>query len=418
VAADLTIALRFSCARSTRHCDLRGAIAAPSYTIDMGDRHRASVAPRSVGNGTAHRTKCRGREIRGLGGVRAHDDAEVVALRAARDGRSVGHDSLSSRDGSLRRSVPVHSCASLAFSALHLAACVVVYGFLIEGMPNRFPFRFGVLVTVYLAIDLLVYWAIAGFWSAVHHDEMVRRRDLAAAELRSQLSQARLDALQAQLNPHFLFNTLNATIALARLGRQREVVSTLENLGELLQLTLDRRLPREVPLSREIALLERYLDIQLIRFGDRLRVSWEIAPETRNVHVPSMVLLPIVENALQHGIDVQPGAGSIRIRAIVDENALQIEVDDNGPGWRSGPTGHGIGLTNTRSRLEQLYGVASSLECRASEDGGARVVLRIPRRSDEANATAPENTAAKPGTGTDATLREADTAASLPESFQ
>lgn len=336
--------------------------------------------------------------------------------------------------GSLRRSVPVHSCASLAFSALHLAACVVVYGFLIEGMPNRFPFRFGVLVTVYLAIDLLVYWAIAGSWSAVHHDEMARRRELAEAELRSQLSQARLDALQTQLNPHFLFNTLNATIALARLGRQREVVSTLENLGELLQLTLDRRLPREVPLSREIALLERYLDIQLIRFGDRLRVSWEIAPETRNVHVPSMVLLPIVENALQHGIDVQPGAGSIRIRAIVDENALQIEVDDNGPGWRSGPTGHGIGLTNTRSRLEQLYGVASSLECRASEDGGARVVLRIPRRSDEVNATVRENTAAKPVAatrpeieadrtrhGTEVGARpesEAGAARTLPESLQ
>ena len=295
-------------------------------------------------------------------------------------------------DGPRRgRRILVHLAASLLFAAAHLAACVIVYGFLIEGMPNRFPLRFGRLFTVYLASDLLIYWGIVGAWSAVHFFRVSRARELAATQLAADLSRARLEALRAQLNPHFLFNTLNTISVLARSGDRDAVVRMLASLSDLLRVALDRDLPHEIPLEREIAFLEGYLEIQSTRFSDRLTVRREIDPDTLGALVPSLVLQPLVENAVQHGVASRPGPGSVRIAARRSGERLRLEVHDSGRGFaaahdearaeaRAGR--NGIGLDNTRARLAQFYGDAHAFESGNSPEGGAFVAISIPFRCE------------------------------------
>lgn len=295
-----------------------------------------------------------------------------------------------------RRAVPIHLAASLVFAVTHLAACVVVYGFLIEGAPNRFTFRMRSLLTFYLALDLILYWGIIGASAAFHHARVAQERALAATRLSASLTEARLDALRAQLDPHFLFNTLNATSTMALRGDQRAVVEMLERLSELLRVSLDRNLPREIPLRQELEILERYLEIQAIRFGDRLTIEKTIDPESLTVLVPPMILQPLAENAFEHGISARPGPGWIHIRVERVNGGVRIEVEDSGPGWESEASprndgvvavtgqavgrggGKGIGLSNTRERLECLYGTTYRFERTTGAAGGARVSLQLP----------------------------------------
>jgi LytS/YehU family sensor histidine kinase len=301
------------------------------------------------------------------------------------------------------RRVPIHAIAAVSFCLAHLTACVVVYGFLIEGVPNRFSFRLQHLLTVYFAMDVLVYGSIVGVWSAVRSSQLSRERELAATRLRAGLVEAKLDGLRAQLNPHFLFNALNATATMALRGENEAVVRMLERLGGLLRVSVDPDLPREISLDRELAILDQYLGIQEVRFGDRLTVLREIEPEAREALVPAMILQPLVENAIQHGVARRPGAGRIRIRAQVTGKWLRLEVHDDGFGWaceagaglpvgqtgeasrialespNEDPARRGIGLNNTVSRLEYLYGSEFRLERLRSSDGGAAVIVHLPR---------------------------------------
>ena len=286
--------------------------------------------------------------------------------------------------GRWRHAVPVHVAAGVAFAVIHLVACVIVYGFLLEGIPNRFPSRLSRLLTVYFAGDLLVYAALVGVVTAIRNGREARMRALSSSRLEARFAEARLEALRTQLNPHFLFNALNATSVSAMSGDRESVVRMLGAIADLLRVALDKKLPHEVPLSRELAMIDGYVAIQTARFSDRLTVRKEIDSEALDGLVPSMLLQPLVENAVEHGVAARPGAGSVSIHARREGAILRIEVRDTGPGFgsrtaRGGETTEdGIGLGNTRARLEHLYGLQHRLEMGNIDSGGAFVAVTIP----------------------------------------
>jgi two-component sensor histidine kinase len=206
------------------------------------------------------------------------------------------------------------------------------------------------------------------------------------AQLMTQLAEARLSALNAQLNPHFLFNTLNAVSSLVERD-PRGVRRMIARLSELLRYTLNGGSENEVLLGQEIAFLERYLEIMQIRFQDRLEVDVQLGDDAGNALVPSLILQPLVENAVKHGVEKISGTGKIRIQARREDDRLVLSVSDNGPGpsgiHASGEAAGegGVGLENIRQRLEQLYGDAQSLVLVEAPDGGTVAQIVIPFRT-------------------------------------
>jgi two-component sensor histidine kinase len=233
--------------------------------------------------------------------------------------------------------------------------------------------------------EFIVYIAVlaAGFARDYFLRFRARREEAAqlqahTAHLQAQLSDARLAALQAQMNPHFLFNTLHAVSALVERD-PRGVRRMIARLSELLRTTLEGASEAEVSLAQEVAFLRRYLEIMQIRFQGRLEVSIGIAPEVESALVPNLLLQPLVENALKHGIGKLEGIGRIRIEARREGERVIIAVRDNGPGLESAQSGYeGVGLRNTRARLEQLYGAAQSLTLQSPPDGGLVVEIALP----------------------------------------
>jgi LytS/YehU family sensor histidine kinase len=205
-------------------------------------------------------------------------------------------------------------------------------------------------------------------------------REQAAARLETSLSEARLAALRDQIDPHFLFNTLNSVSVLALRGDREGVTRVVAALGNLLRRSLDGGRAQEVPLAEELAMLEHYLEIQAIRFGERLTIERDIDPAAGQALVPSMITQPLVENAVQHAVAPTPGPARVAIRAHREGGSLRLEVSDSGPGFAGAAPREGIGLGNTRARLAQLYGAGHSLDLGPSPEGGARVVVRLPWR--------------------------------------
>ncbi len=203
--------------------------------------------------------------------------------------------------------------------------------------------------------------------------------ELERARLRASLSEARLEALQAQLQPHFLFNSLHAISTLILRGDTGPANEMLARLGHFLRMTLDNGDAPLVPLAVELEFLDAYLGIQRVRFGDRLRVVMEIDDRARTLAVPSLIFQPIVENSIRHGIAAEAGNTVVVVRACVTDGTLTLEVEDDGPGLPAGEAApEGIGLGNIRQRLEQLYPDAHSLTLDASSAGGARTRIVIP----------------------------------------
>ena len=203
-----------------------------------------------------------------------------------------------------------------------------------------------------------------------------------AAQLQAQLAGARLAALRNQLNPHFLFNTLHAISALVERD-PRGVRRMIARLSELLRTTLDEADEPEVPLYREITFIERYLEVMQIRFQGRLEVSIDVDPALRNAPVPNLILQPLVENAIKHGVSRIVGAGSIQLAARREHERLVLSVRDNGPGPGARGTAEGFGLRNTRERLQQLYGAEQSLTLQAAPGGGALAAVSLPLRATD-----------------------------------
>lgn len=236
----------------------------------------------------------------------------------------------------------------------------------------------------YFVVGFMIYWASVGVYHAFANYVLFRQRELEASRAREQLSQARLQALRMQLHPHFLFNTLNSISALLE-DEPAEARRMIAQLGDLLRASLRADVLHVIPLEDEIGFLRRYLDIERIRFGDRLIVSMRIEPDTGRAAVPSFLLQPLVENAIRHGIARREHAGHLWVSAQRHNGSLVLHVLDNGPGMPVKPAAQGIGLANTRRRLRELYGREQALALCARPGGGLDVRVEIPFRLVEAS---------------------------------
>jgi two-component system, LytTR family, sensor kinase len=235
--------------------------------------------------------------------------------------------------------------------------------------------------------SLVAYWVVLSIQAAIRNHRLYRERseaalrsDLRASQLEAQVATARLGALKAQLQPHFLFNTLNAIVVLVRQQKGQQAEETLARFSDLLRAVLADMDAQEVTLARELEYLRLYLSIEQLRFSDRLRVDIDVDAELLDAAVPHMALQPLVENAIRHGVSRRSTSGVIVIRATRRGESLVLEVQDDGPGFseRGAPGGMGLGLNNTRARLKQLYGDRADLETGNAAEGGARVTLVLP----------------------------------------
>lgn len=229
-----------------------------------------------------------------------------------------------------------------------------------------------------------VYFSIVGVEHALRYFAEAREREAQVARLSDQLTGARLAALEAHVNPHFLFNSLNTVNVLVRDGESAAATRVIEQLSDVLRTTLDRTRASEVSLDDELALLRQYLAVEQARFSDRLRPTIDVPPDLLSAAVPSFALQHLVENAVRHGIARRSAAARIAVSARRDANMLELVVQDDGGGLTGEPppigrrAGHGI--ENTRERLRTLYGDAATLELVAAPDHGAIARLRIPYR--------------------------------------
>ena len=231
-----------------------------------------------------------------------------------------------------------------------------------------------------LSAHVLVYTAIAGTGAAMTLYERYQERQVAAAELQAELAAARLQALRGHLQPHFLFNSLHSIAALARAGDTAGVVRLIAALSDLLRHVLDAG-GRHASLREEIQIVERYLEIQRERFADRLEVTVQLAPDVADARVPLLVVQPLVENAVRHGLSPRVREGSLLVRAVRDNGRTRIDVEDTGVGLPSGWTlrdATGTGLRNLASRLQAEFGDAASLDVAPRAGGGVRATVTLP----------------------------------------
>ena len=269
-------------------------------------------------------------------------------------------------------SLPVHLVVGLLLSGVHAVLCALAA--VLQGWVTAAPTLFGSEVHKVLAnrthFNIAVYAVIVCAWHAWDYQWRYREREAQATELAARLAQAQLQALRMQINPHFLFNTLN-TISSLMLKDVNSANRMIVRLGELLRLTLDISNDQEVPLQQELEFLRRYVEIEQIRFGELLQVRMDIEPATLNATVPNLILQPLVENAIRHAIEPQATGGHIELRCVRDNGSLLLQVSDNGhgPNPRKADSADGsnqarerIGLNNTRQRLQKLYGERQRFE--------------------------------------------------------
>jgi anti-sigma regulatory factor (Ser/Thr protein kinase) len=280
----------------------------------------------------------------------------------------------------------IHVVAAFALSTVHLVGTAYITHWLTRGHAVATLGRqISVFVMNFFVVDLVVYAAIIGAYFALDYGRRWRESTLASARLESHASrlelglvEARLQALRMELNPHFLFNTLNAIAGLVRKHENDAAVGMLARLGDLLRVTLDRDLPQRIAIEDELTLLQQYLDIERARFGARLNVAVELDASAKNALVPTLVCQPFAENAVRHGVSRQSGAVEVAIRAVRNDTMLTLEISDTGRGLGFAPLHEGIGLSNTRARLFELYGDRATLELRNAAGGGTVATVRLP----------------------------------------
>lgn len=227
--------------------------------------------------------------------------------------------------------------------------------------------------------DLLIYGFVFGISGFLYMQSQRQLETMKKLELEKQLSQSQLKALQMQMEPHFLFNTLNAITSLVAQKRNPEAMETLGDLNTILRTTLSRRAPEKVPFAEELRVVESYLAIQKVRFADRLEVRIEASPEAMDGLVPCFLLQPIVENAIQHGISPMETGGLIETCVKRMGDRLWMQVRDNGSGSPDPSTkGHGIGIQNVRDRLAYFYPNAHEFDASPCASGGYEVTIQIP----------------------------------------
>lgn len=281
----------------------------------------------------------------------------------------------------IRRGQALHACAVLMLGAFAAVLARAVFIYLLDPWVRWYdapPSFWGDVMPTSLQNNLLIAWIMMGLAHAVLYFDRAHAQERLAAELQARLAQARLDAIAAQLNPHFLFNALNSIAELVHLDADR-ADRMLVALSALLRRSLDSSRLQWVGLREELELLGQYLDIEKVRLGERMHVQWHVAEECLDEAVPPLLLQPLVENAIVHAIARRVRPGSVRIGAALVAGALRLEVEDDGAEGLPDVEGHGIGLANTRARLEALYAGDATLSVEATPAGGTRVVLRLPR---------------------------------------
>jgi len=250
------------------------------------------------------------------------------------------------------------------------------------------------LIWVMQAVTAMpVYWLLVGLGTLVQFSREREMNRVAETELRHSLAVAQHDALKMKLQPHFLFNALNAIASLARVGETGAVVRMVEHLGTLLRLSMETSARQFVTLDQELALVDAYLAIEEIRFGDRLRVVRRIAPDVRHALVPNLILQPLVENALAHGLSRRLDASLLEVAARRDGSLLRIAVRDDGPGlpptW-SLAADAGAGLKNVTDRIQGLFPGNGGFRMENGATGGAVALLSLPFADAETTAVAGE----------------------------
>lgn len=284
----------------------------------------------------------------------------------------------------------------LVASALVTLAAIII-GALVSTLfePSGFIEQLWQFASKHFAIGLLTYWALVAIQQAVHFQAEKARREVEASRLATELAQSRLQVLKTQLQPHFLFNTLHAIVTLLD-EDTLAAEDMLLRLSELLRAFLEDYDGQEITLERELALLDLYLGIQRKRFKDRLTTQIYVAPGTLRCAVPSLVLQPIVENAIRHGIGQRVGSDRVEIESRREGDTLCIEVRNHNSTLEAagGNAGHGIGLSNTRLRLKELYGEAAEIRLDMLWPEGVACRVRLPFRELEAAEESPEYVAA------------------------
>ncbi|MFL6247371.1 MAG: sensor histidine kinase [Thermoanaerobaculia bacterium] len=270
----------------------------------------------------------------------------------------------------------VHVLASAVLTALQLLLGEAVLTLVGIRSMKAFVSDLNFAFVANFQSSLPTYWLILLAYLAFDYYAKYRDRELRGVQLAAELSRAQLQALKMQLKPHFLFNTLNSISSLMY-SDVEAADAMLARLSEFLRLTLDRELDQEIPLGEELEFVRRYLEIEKIRFEDRLMVTMDVAADAEAGRVPTLALQPLIENAIHHGIASRPEGGSIAIRARRDRDTLHISITDDGIGGDAQPRER-IGLANTRARLERLYGGAHRFTFSASPAGGFVVDLVIP----------------------------------------
>jgi two-component system LytT family sensor kinase len=287
------------------------------------------------------------------------------------------------------RNVAIHIGCSGLFSVTHLAAYVLVRAMVFPSDHFAFVESFNWWFARRFHGNLIYYWTFVIAAHALHWYQRLRERELKAAELEARLAETKLAALKAQLEPHFLFNTLN-TIAELVHDDPNAAEQTLTRLSDLLRLSLKASGEKQVSLQEEIAFVEPYLDIQRLRMGSRLAVCWEIDPNALPARVPNLLLQPIIENAIKHGIGPLPDGGTITVTARCDNGQLTIAVRDTGAGITSHPDGsvkEGVGLSNLKTRLNCLYGTRHQFSLRNLPQGGCELSVCLPLHTNRAATT-------------------------------
>jgi len=296
----------------------------------------------------------------------------------------------------LSRRFPLAWPIRLRALAAHLAACLTIaaaFNMAYTAAVHAFPLGSGKTETLlrelwnhlvgWAPFLLMAYASLVGIGHALEYAERVRHEQAEKAALETQLVDAQLGALRMQLQPHFLFNTLNGVAMLIRSGDPGRAVEMIALLGDVLRGLLRTSWDLEAPLASELQLLRQYLEIEQIRFGDRLRVTWHVDDGVTGALVPPLILQPVVENALRHGLWPRTEGGALAIAARRAGGELELEVIDQGVGLTPGfdpDRSTGVGLSNVRARLARMYGPGAGLEVAAGAPCGVRVRLHLPYR--------------------------------------
>jgi two-component system LytT family sensor kinase len=291
----------------------------------------------------------------------------------------------------LDRRYPLKGEAMGRAIAAHIVGALVLcigwasLGMLLGLLLNRYPAEGNLLLSYVgwiltsLPWSVFLYFLVLGSLYAFTYYYEAREREAQQSRLAAQLAEARLGALRMQLNPHFLFNSLNAITVLVRDQKTRDAARMLELLSGVLRQVLQGEKQHEVTLDEELRFIRKYLAIEQVRFSDRLQIRWSIEPTLRDALVPAFILQPLVENAVRHGVAKRSEAGVIEVTARESDGDMVLSIRDNGPGYRP-EVGAGVGLSNTRVRLETLFGERGQLQIAGAEGGGTIASVRFPLR--------------------------------------